>query len=34
MIKWERSQQPGDVPSELILECYAQRAIDGGLAGP
>lgn len=25
-----RSQQPGDVPSELMLEYYTQRASDGG----
>src|ERR1700761_9664237 len=26
-----RSQQPGDVPSDLMLEYYGQRASDGGL---
>ncbi|MEJ1976973.1 MAG: alkene reductase [Acetobacteraceae bacterium] len=26
-----RSQQPGDVPGELMLEYYTQRASDGGL---
>src|SRR5271165_6947993 len=26
-----RSKQPGDVPSDLMLEYYTQRASDGGL---
>lgn len=26
-----RSQQPGDIPGDLMLEYYAQRASDGGL---
>ncbi len=26
-----RAQQPGDIPGELMLEYYRQRASDGGL---
>src|SRR5882672_12524452 len=26
-----RSEQPGDIPGSLMLECYTQRASEGGL---
>src|SRR6202035_2020517 len=26
-----RSVQPGNIPGDLMLECYSQRASDGGL---